>query len=76
MCSSVARSAHGYKVLLGITARVTTKLFVVNFQVRHRAAGLTPPAVATQHLLAQTFVRDRIQPKAGGFGVNHSQDAF
>lgn len=29
MCSSMACSGHGYKILLGITARVTTKLFVV-----------------------------------------------
>src|SRR5271170_2305627 len=27
--SSMACSGHGYKILLGITARVTTKLFVV-----------------------------------------------
>jgi hypothetical protein len=57
MCSGVARSAHCYKVLLGIIAGVTAKLFVVDFQVRHGAARLTPPAVATQDLLAQTFVR-------------------
>jgi hypothetical protein len=30
---------------------------VVHLKIRHRATGLTPPAVATQNLLAQTFVR-------------------
>jgi len=30
---------------------------VVHLKIRHRAAGLTPPAVAAQYLLAQTFIR-------------------
>jgi hypothetical protein len=51
MCSGVARSAKRYQVLLGIIAAVAPKLFVVDFQVRHGAAGLTPPAIATQNLL-------------------------
>jgi hypothetical protein len=51
MCIGVASSAHRYQVLLGIVAGVTSKLFVVDLQVRHRAARLTPPAIATQNLL-------------------------
>jgi hypothetical protein len=43
----------------------------VVLKIRHRAAGLTPPAVATEDLLAQTFVRHRIQPQASGFWANH-----
>ena len=38
-------------------ARVTPKLFVMDFKVRHGAARLTPPAVATQDLLPETFVQ-------------------
>jgi hypothetical protein len=38
------------------------ELSVVHLKIRHRATGLTPPAVATQDLLAQTFVRRGIQP--------------
>src|SRR5450755_1050735 len=49
---------------------------VVHLKIGHRAAGLTPPAVATQDLLAQTFVRQGIQAGGIGFGANHSQDAF
>lgn len=59
---SVARSAKGNKVLLGIIAGVTTKLFVMDLQVRHRAARLTTPAVAAQDLLPKTLVRHRIEP--------------
>jgi hypothetical protein len=45
-------------------------------EVRHRAARLTPPAVATQYLLTQTFVRQGIQPQGSGFRANRSQDTF
>ena len=45
-------------------AGVTPKPFVVHLQVRHRAARLTPPAIATQDLLPQTLVRRRVQPQA------------
>jgi hypothetical protein len=38
------------QVFFGIVAGVAAKLFVVDFQVQHRAARLTPPAIATQHL--------------------------
>jgi hypothetical protein len=38
MSNGMARSAQGNQVLFRIIARVTTKLFVVDFQVRHRAA--------------------------------------
>jgi hypothetical protein len=74
--NGVTSSANRDQVFFGIIAGVAAKLFVVDLQVRHRAARLTPPGIATQDLLPQTFVRHRIQPKAGGFGVNHSQDAF
>ena len=46
---------------------MAAELPVVHLKIRHRATGLTPPAVATQDLLAQTFVREGVQPQAGGF---------
>jgi len=58
----VARSAKCNEVLLGVIAGLTTELLVVDFEVRHRAAQLTPPAVPAQHLLAESFVRHRIKP--------------
>lgn len=52
------------------------ELPVVDLKIRHGATGLTPPAVATQDLLAQTFIRQEIQPQATGFWTNQSDDAF
>ena len=34
---------------------MAAELPVVHLKIRHRATGLTPPAVATHDLLAQTF---------------------
>jgi len=39
------------EVVFGVIARVTSKLSVVYFQVRHCAAGLASPAIAAQYLL-------------------------
>jgi len=64
MRTVVARSAKCDEVALGIIAGVAAELFVVNVQVRHRAAGLTAPAVSTQNLLPQSLVGHRMQPQA------------
>ena len=48
--------ANGEEVLFGIVAGVAAKLFVMDFQVCHHPARLTPPAIASKHLLAQIFV--------------------
>jgi hypothetical protein len=42
----MAAIANRDQVFFGVMACMTPKLFVVNFQVRHRATGLTPPTVA------------------------------
>jgi hypothetical protein len=55
---------------------MAAELPVVHLKIRHRAAGLTPPAVATEDLLAQTFVRQGVQPQGSGFRANHSHDGF
>jgi hypothetical protein len=55
---------------------MAAELPVVDLKIRHRATGLTPPSVATQNLLAQTFVRQGIQPQVSGVWTNHFQDAF
>ena len=36
---------------------MVVELFVMNFQIRHRAARLTPPDVATQDSRAQPLIR-------------------
>jgi hypothetical protein len=76
MYNGVASSAECYQVFVRIGAGVAAKVFVVHLKIRHCATGLTPPGVATQDLLAQTFVRQGIQPRGSGFGANHSQDTF
>jgi hypothetical protein len=58
----VACCAERDQVLLGVFPRVAAEFPVVHLQVRHRAAGLTPPGIATQDLLPQPLVRRRIQP--------------
>jgi hypothetical protein len=55
---------------------MAAELHVVHLKIRHRSARLTSPAVTSQDLLAQVFVRQRTEPQGSGFGVNHSQDAF
>ncbi len=44
--------AQSDQVLFRITAGVAAKLFVVNFQIRHRPARLAPRAIAAQNLLS------------------------
>jgi hypothetical protein len=51
MRSGVACGAECNQVLLGIIGGMTPKLFVVDLQVRHRAAGLASPAITSQNLL-------------------------
>jgi hypothetical protein len=51
MHAGMALRAERDQVLLGVVARMAAKPFVVDFQVRHRAARLTPPAVAPENLL-------------------------
>jgi len=56
MHSGVACRAQRNEILFGIVAGLAAKLFVVNFQIRHCAARLTPPVIASQNLLPQNFV--------------------
>ena len=76
MLSGVACRAQRNQVFVSVFPRMAAEFRVMHLKIRHRATGLTPPAVSTQDLLAQTFVRHRIQHQAGGFWANHSQDAF
>ncbi len=63
MRSGVTCRAERNQVLLGVGSRMAAELPVVHFKIRHRATRLTPPTIATQDLLAQTFVRQRVQPR-------------
>jgi hypothetical protein len=62
----MTNAAEGDQVLFSIVTRMAAKFLVVDFQVRHGAARLTSPAIATQDLLAKIVVRHRIQPQSHG----------
>jgi len=47
MSHTVAVAAECDQVFFRVLAGVTAKLLVVNFEVRHRSAGLASPAIAT-----------------------------
>ncbi len=72
MNSGVACRAQRDQVFLCVVPRMAAEFPVVRLKIRHRASGLTPPAVPMQNLLAQTFVRQGIQPRECGFLADHS----
>jgi len=63
MQGCVASIAQHDQVFVRIVARVTSKVLMVNLKVGHRAAELTSPTVATQHLGAETVVLVRLEPQ-------------
>jgi len=67
---SVALLAERDKVQFRVISRMAAKFLVVNFQVRHRAARLTPPPVATQHLLPEPLIGRSIESQAREFRAN------
>jgi hypothetical protein len=76
MHSGVACRAQRDQVFIRVGSRMAAELPVVHLKLRHRATGLTPPAVAIQDFLAQTFVRRGVRSQASGFCASHSQEAF
>jgi hypothetical protein len=60
----MATDAQANQVLLRIGTSVAAKFLVVNFQIRHRAARLTPPAIATQNLLPESLICRSIESQA------------
>jgi hypothetical protein len=59
----MTRGAECDQVLIGVVAGVAAELFVMDFQVRHRSAGLAPPAIAPQNLLPTTRVCYAVKPR-------------
>jgi hypothetical protein len=76
MRSSVAFRTQRGQVLLGVVTRMAAEFPVVHLEIRHRSTGLAPPAISTQDLLSQPFIRNRIQPQAGRVGPRWVHDAF
>jgi hypothetical protein len=74
MRASVTDCAQCDQVRFGVISQTTPKVLVMDFQVRHRTTGLTPPAIAMQHLLPQGFVRFRIEPQSHGLRANRAHE--
>jgi len=53
---AMALVAKRDQVQCRIRATVTAKILMMNFQVGPRAAGLTAPTIASEHLLAKVLV--------------------
>ena len=52
MHNGVACRTKRNQILLRIVAGLTAELFVMDFKIRHCAAQLASPSVATQHLIS------------------------
>ncbi len=63
----MALCAERDEVLIRVVTGVTAKPLVVDFQIRHRVARLTPPAIAAQDLLAKSLIGQRVSRKRGSF---------
>lgn len=72
----VASIAQRDQVLLRILAGVAPKSSMVHLKVAHRATRLTSPAVATEHLVAESVVLVRLEPQGRTFRLNPTHDAF
>jgi hypothetical protein len=79
ICAPSMRDAMPEAVIASarIVPGVTPKPFVVHPEIRHRAARLTPPAIATQDLPPQAL-RTTSGPaaSAAGFLSRRTHDAF
>jgi hypothetical protein len=60
MRAGVTDRAKCDQVRFGVISQTAPKVLVVNFKVRHPAARLTPPAIATQDLLPEALIRRSI----------------
>ena len=66
----MAIKAQREEILFVVSAGVTAKLFVVDFEVCHRAAKLAAPAVSPQYLLAELLVILLLEPDRRLFRQN------
>jgi hypothetical protein len=67
---------QGDQVQLGISSTSITELLMMNFQVRHRAAGLTSPAIASKHLLVQFLLAFGLEAQPWLFHSNAGHEAL
>ncbi len=61
MYTGVTANTEGNQILARIVAGLAPELVVVDLKVGHRAARLASPAVAIEHLVAETVVLVRLK---------------
>src|SRR5258705_13844731 len=68
-----AGCAQRDQVLLHVTSRVASKCEVMNLQVLHAPAGLAPPTITVDDLLAECLVslNVKLKPRCYGSDVFH-----
>ena len=76
MQGSVTGTAERDQVLFLVISGATAELLVMDFQVRHRAACLTAPAIPAQHLLPHILVGHGIKAYPWNLRSNTVHDAF
>jgi hypothetical protein len=72
----VACGAEGNQILLGVLSGLAAKLFVMNFEIGHRAARLASPAITAEHVVTKLVVRVWIQAQAWLLGSKLVHEAF
>ena len=76
MQPSMTLGAEGNQVGLGIVSQLTPRVDVVDLEVGTPAAMLAAPAIALQHLLAQSTVGVRVEAEAWAAREQASHEAF
>jgi len=76
VCLLVTIHAQRDQVRFVVVAAPAPEFQMMYLQLIHRAARLTPPAIAMEDLLPQPLVRRRIQPQARRVGPHRAHDAF
>jgi hypothetical protein len=72
----MAHRAEGDQILIGIVPGLAAELFVMNFEIGHRAARLASPAVPAEHLVAKLAVQFGIQAKTDVLWSEPVHEAF
>jgi hypothetical protein len=72
----MAGIAQRDQVLLRVITRVAAKFFVMNLEIRHRAARLASPAVAAEYLVAELFVKLGLKPHRRSLWSDQVHDTF
>jgi hypothetical protein len=74
--TGMASCAKSDEIFLRVVPGVAAKCLVVHFKIRHRAATLASPTVATEYLLTDVFVQLGGESQPRVLSWNSVHDAF